>query len=258
MKTSPKRTLPSGGGELTFLQEASPANRSASLDEERERMITVSSGRTCLGRYAKFSPLGSLLRTLLVSSRWYSPQRRLKWDATVLSSKRITYTVKSKTSPLKQSAKVLNVQDIASNRLLFQLAPSVRPTKESECGLLPTPTSIDSGSGRMNKSLSPNAAERPTLALAARMGMLLSPSATDGIRTCFSMNALCKHNKKNAEKSNLGEQIAHIVGGGTGLLNPLFVEDMMGFPLMWTTLPFLSQHGEEKALKPTATHGCHK
>lgn len=28
-------------------------------------------------------------------------------------------------------------------------------------------------------------------------------------------------------------------------LSPLFTEEMMGFPLMWTTLPFLSQSGEQ-------------
>ena len=29
-------------------------------------------------------------------------------------------------------------------------------------------------------------------------------------------------------------------------LNPLFTEEMMGFPLMWTTYPFLSENGEPK------------
>lgn len=33
--------------------------------------------------------------------------------------------------------------------------------------------------------------------------------------------------------------------GKTSQLNPLFVEDMMGYPLMWTTLPFLSQNGDK-------------
>lgn len=33
--------------------------------------------------------------------------------------------------------------------------------------------------------------------------------------------------------------------GKTSRLNPLFVEDMMGYPLMWTTLPFLSQNGDK-------------
>ena len=35
------------------------------------------------------------------------------------------------------------------------------------------------------------------------------------------------------------------VGGGTSQLNPLFVEEMMGFPLMWTALPFLSPSGDK-------------
>lgn len=33
--------------------------------------------------------------------------------------------------------------------------------------------------------------------------------------------------------------------GKTSQLNPLFVEEMMGYPLMWTTLPFLSQNGDK-------------
>lgn len=45
--------------------------------------------------------------------------------------------------------------------------------------LLPTPTAIDAGSGRMNKSLSPNASERPTLAMASKMGLLPTPTAND-------------------------------------------------------------------------------
>jgi hypothetical protein len=32
--------------------------------------------------------------------------------------------------------------------------------------------------------------------------------------------------------------------GPTSRLSPLFTEEMMGFPLMWTTLPFLSASGE--------------
>ncbi|WP_374692586.1 DNA cytosine methyltransferase [Bacteroides thetaiotaomicron] len=42
-------------------------------------------------------------------------------------------------------------------------------------------------------------------------------------------------------------------GGRTSQLNPLFVEEMMGFPLMWTTLPFLSQNGDRNQLKDMET-----
>ena len=56
--------------------------------------------------------------------------------------------------------------------------------------------------------------------------------------------------------------------GKTSRLSPLFTEEMMGFPLMWTALPFLrsngiqetqtenevtSQSGAPKPSKPTAT-----
>ena len=58
----------------------------------------------------------------------------------------------------------------------------------------------------------------------------------------MTMDSLKSHNKENA---NLAEQIAHKVGGGTSQLNPLFVEEMMGFPLMWTALPFLSPSGDK-------------
>ena len=36
-------------------------------------------------------------------------------------------------------------------------------------------------------------------------------------------------------------------------LSPLFTEEMMGFPFLWTTLPFLRPSGAPKPSKPTAT-----
>lgn len=72
-------------------------------------------------------------------------------------------------------------------------------------------------------------------------GMLLTPSASDGLRSGMTMESLRNHNKPNAEKSNLAEQIAHKVGGGTSQLNPLFVTEMMGFPPDWLIHPFLSK-----------------
>ena len=70
-------------------------------------------------------------------------------------------------------------------------------------------------------------------------GLLLTPSATDGLRANFTMESLKGHNNPNAERSNLSEQIAHKVGGGTSQLNPLFVQEMMGFPEDWLVSPFL-------------------
>lgn len=88
--------------------------------------------------------------------------------------------------------------------------------------------------------------------------LLLTPSASDGLRGNLTMDSLMKHNKVNAEKSNLAEQIAHMIGGGPSQLNPLFTEEMMGFPLMWTTSPFLSTNGGRKVSKHTETPSSHK
>ncbi len=422
-----------------FSQEDSHASLSLSLVEERERRMTATSGHICFVQSGRFSRIGSLVRTLMESSRWFSPAKRLKWQTQIIFSKKVTYTERFKDSHLTKSARVLSEKVIKSNRLLFRLVPLVRPTDETECGLsqdvfsqmlptpnamdiqhkdmdinehgrrnskngktshslglqdmayadlLPTPTAIDNGSGRINKSPSPGASERPTLAMAARMdllptpmareiqhrkrvqelkdsgatefqsrkngasrpnglmdyinfhelyptpmardwkgctthgqkkrngnvygetlpdrvrrmasekmwggsliptptatdchgkvlaksmvsksgidrrtnlrnfptmiendmdgwGFLLTPQASDSKRCNMSMETLKNHKKKKGDpsKSNFAEQIAHKTGGGASQLNPLFVEEMMGYPLMYTALPFLSRSGVKK------------
>jgi hypothetical protein len=154
--------------------------------------------------------------------------------------------------------------------------------------LLPTPVASDIGGGRTNKSLSPNAAERPTLALAARKGLLPTPCSIEATKftktinpnsqmgqglTALAVNGLLptptamevKHSnrvkglKEQGAKGMYSRKNGALrpngltdfldfnnqVGGGTSQLNPLFVEEMMGFPLMWTALPFLSPSGDK-------------
>lgn len=291
-----------------FSQEDSPANLSPSLAEERERTITATSGHRCFERYGRYTPLGSLVKTLMESRRWWSPAKSLRWDAQTIFSKRITYTERKADSPSTKSVQTSKPKDIPSNRLLFQLVPSEHHTEETVFGLLPTvqtqglkqcnkkgktefvplyllptPNAMDiahkdmeiNERGRRNpkkgktdhslgledmavaqllptpcsieatkftKTINPNSQMGQGLTALAVNGLLLTPSATDGLRSTMTMDSLKSHNKENA---NLAEQIAHKVGGGTSQLNPLFVEEMMGFPLMWTALPFLSQSGDK-------------
>lgn len=112
-------------------------------------------------------------------------------------------------------------------------------------GLLPTPNAAE-GTNWTTK-YNPDSQMGRGLTAMALSGLLITPSATDGMRAAFTMDALKAHNKKNAERSNLAEQIAHKVGGGSSRLNPLFVAEMMGFPSLWTALPFLSPSGSRKA-----------
>ena len=355
MKTLPKQTSQSGTAKSMFSQEDSPANLSPSLAEERERTITATSGHRCFERYGRYTPLGSLVKTLMESRRWWSPAKSLRWDAQTIFSKRITYTERKADSPSTKSVQTSKPKDIPSNRLLFQLVPSEHRTEETESGLLPTvqtqglkqcnkkgktefvpldllptPNAMDiahkdmeiNERGRRNpkrgktdhslgledmavakllptpcsiegtkftKTINPNSQMGQGLTALAVNGLLptptamevkhsnrvkglkeqgvkgmysrkngalrpngltdfldfhylLTPMAADGMRANMNMQALKNHNK---EKANLSEQIAHKVGGGTSQLNPLFVEEMMGFPLMWTALPFLSPSGDK-------------
>lgn len=355
MKTLPKQTSQSGTARSMFSQEDSPANLSPSLAEERERTITATSGHRCFERYGRYTPLGSLVKTLMESRRWWSPAKSLRWDAQTIFSKRITYTERKADSPSTKSVQTSKPKDIPSNRLLFQLVPSEHRTEETEFGLLPTvqtqglkqcnkkgktefvpldllptPNAMDiahkdmeiNERGRRNpkrgktdhslgledmavakllptpcsieatkftKTINPNSQMGQGLTALAVNGLLpiptamevkhsnrvkglkeqgvkgmysrkngalrpngltdfldfhylLTPMAADGMRANMKMQALKNHNKENA---NLAEQIAHKVGGGTSQLNPLFVEEMMGFPLMWTALPFLSPNGDK-------------
>lgn len=74
-----------------------------------------------------------------------------------------------------------------------------------------------------------------------------------------------QHALHDRGKSNLGEEIAEMFGDGTSQntqLSPLFVAEMMGFPIDWTLAPFLNGlkstsdgdsavGGEKNQLKPT-------
>lgn len=383
MKTLPKQTSQSGTAKSMFSPEDSHANPSPSLVEERERTITATSGLRCFERYGRYTPLGSLVKTLLESRRWWSPAKSLRWDAQTIFSKRITYIEKKADSHSTKSVQISKPKDIPSNRLLFQLAVSERPTEGIEYGLLqeeyqqllltptavmitedpkkfkkrakkngyrngttygslasqvmfsdilptpnamdiphkdmeinergrrnpkkgktdhslgledmavakllPTPTAIDKGGGRINRSPSPNAADRPTLALAARKGLLPTPTAMEikhsnrvkglkeqGVKGMYSRkNGALRPNGltdfldfngmmstpsardwkgctnpgvKKVNGNVYGETLPDTVKkvtGSTSQLNPLFVEEMMGFPLMWTALPFLSPSGDK-------------
>jgi hypothetical protein len=284
MKILQRQTLVNGKEESMSSQADFLASLSPLQVRERERMITVTSGQKCYEQYAKSDPLGLLVKTLLESSQWFSPARRLKWEAKPLFSEKITEKeyCYDKSMSSKPSVKTLNEKDIPSNRCLFRLVPSERPTEETECGLLltgmmlPTPTSIDAGTGRINKSRSPNAKERPTIALAAKMGLLPTPNAREADKyakkynpnsqmgttlTAMAVNGMLptpRANKVNGidlnnpkiaqrNKGNLEEAVAKIIqntpleGGKTSQLNPLFVEEMMGFPCMTTVFPYLKK-----------------
>ena len=139
IQTSQKQTSDSEEEKLMSLQEVFLVNPFPSQAKERERTTTAISGLICSGPYMKSGPIGSLVRTLLASSRWYSPARRLRWEVNPLYSQRVTLYIKdNRNMLLKPFAVILNVKDIPSSQYLYRLAASVCPTGGTGFGLLPT------------------------------------------------------------------------------------------------------------------------
>ena len=224
----------------------SPASRSRLPANEEARKTTATSGRRCSEQYGRFVPNGSWARmftdSLIGRTDWFSTRCALTWK----------------------------MQATRSGRLYFRLLLSALPTAGTGCGLLPTvqtqglkrcengrtvffpvtmlptPTAIDAGSGRMNRSPSPNASERPTLAMAAKIGLLPTPTVNDA--TNASLPASLSTRKSGIAK--VAMQSGEYRAGAGFRLNPRYVAEMMGFPPNWTESPFrhgsgnLSKHSE--------------
>lgn len=231
-----------GEGRLTYSQEGFLASLFQRQESEGERKMTVISGRKCFGQYGRYDPLGLLVRTLLESPAWYNPAVRLRWKVKPLCLKRLTRKrYSSKNTLSRPSAEILSVRDIPSSRFLFQLAVSepltggtgygsLLPTVQTQglkvCGkngktkfmdvsLLPTPTAQDF------RRRGPNSKQQG-LPEADYKGLLLTPKAN-------SWKTPCEHGEGSPD---LQTYIAKKIGE-TSQLNPLFVSDMMGFPIMW-------------------------
>jgi hypothetical protein len=145
---------------LTSSAEASPANRSVSQANKKARKTIDTSGHTCMQLLNQRNPLGSLSKTLVASSMWHSMMCVLTW--------------KPKVTP--------------RNRLLFQLAVSKLPTKETESGssesLWPTPTTqeIEHPEAKLTKTgrrLSKDGKNSHSLGLADQVTMWPTPRATE-------------------------------------------------------------------------------
>ena len=260
------RILGDEGDGSTSSQEVSHASPFPLPAGERVRRTAVTSGLTCSVPFTRSGPVGLLVRTLVASSRWYSPARRLTWDVSPLCSERISlYTVSGRNTSSRPSAVILNVKDIPSSRCLFRLVPSVPRTEGTVSGLLPTPIASDfkvRGPGSQQKGL-------PEI---IREMLLPTPTATEihhwqRVERWKRQGRTSMHETEDGEKNPNGltdfldfhgllPTLEHIGRKGknprqgglpdffaqTGRsfqLNPLFVAEMMGFPTSWTVLPFL-------------------
>ena len=233
---------------------------------ERVRKTAVTSGLTCSVPFTRSGPVGLLVRTLVASSRWYSPARRLTWDVSPLCSERISlFTVSGRNTSSRPSAVILSVKDIPSSRCLFRLVPSVPRTEGTVSGLLPTPIASDfkvRGPGSQQKGLpeiirelllpTPTATEIhhwQRVERWKRQGRTSMHETEDGEKNPNGLTDFLDFHGllptlehigrkgKNPRQGGLPDSFAQT--GRSFQLNPLFVAEMMGFPTSWTVLPFL-------------------
>lgn len=269
IQTLQLRIFGSEGDGSTFSQEVSPASRFLSPASAEVRRTAVTSGLTCSVPFTRSGPIGLLVRTLVASSRWYSPVRRLTWDISPLFSERLSlYTASGKSTSWRPSREILSVKDIPSNRYLFRLVPSVPRTEGTVYGLLPTPMASDfktRGAGSAQKGL-PEVVREGLLPTPTAMeihhwqrverwkrqgrvsmhesedgeknpnglvdfldfyGLLPTPTARDwkGAPTLENF----ERTGKNPQQGSLPDFFAQT--GRSFQLNPLFVAEMMGFPV---------------------------
>lgn len=253
METSKQPILQDTGAKSTFLPEGSLANLFQSPESSKEQQTTVISGRKCFGQYKRFGRAGSLekmCRVLLAGpAGWCSSRCVLTWKA----------------------------KGTKYNRLLFQLAPSTPRIEGIESGLLPTPTAMmlgDQGMDKLDqrrerikktkgngngfgttlnemlkKELIPtpvsNDAKNITLPKSqtnwdsvvgyAIKGILPTPTASmytieDFVQAGYSF-------KDRPEYSKIYQ------ASGVSRLSPLYVSEMMGYPLDYLIKPFQDGSG---------------
>jgi hypothetical protein len=201
----------------TSLVVASLANPTQMQESDLAKKMRDTSGLRCLEQLGKFNQVGLWARTfadlLIGTGDWYSTRCKLTWK----------------------------IKATKSYRFYFQLVPLTHHTEETASGLLPTPTTMDqtNATATMKSTQVKEGSMRSvTLSRALAMGLIPTPLASD-----------CGEKVTGLEtQDSLSKRVREITGKPSQL-NPLFVEEMMGFPENWTTLPFLN--GEKKASKPT-------
>ena len=217
--------------ELIASSEGIPASRSVLPGSEGARKMTAISGRKCIGSWLPSGPVGSLLKTLLVTSIWASTKCFLTWK----------------------------VKNTPQSRLLYQLAPSMPRTDETGCGLWLTPRATDTGKGEKQETFLARMGDRSdrcAQSLAAQVqdqklwptprttgldggsnsrkaakarGMWPTPTTRDykGGRKPETLVA-----SGRGEKNSLNDAVT--IRDQHGSLNPTWVSGLMGFPKDWT------------------------
>lgn len=126
--------------------------------------------------------------------------------------------------------------------------------------MLPTPTAVDGmrGVNANTTTIENGRFVRTSETTGTKFGASLGQAAATGMLPTPKSQEARGNASRDRGKKNLTDEVSklHDHDGTSSQLNPLFVEEMMGFPENWTLLPFLN--GETNPSKPTETPSSHK
>ena len=131
-------------------------------------------------------------------------------------------------------------------------------------GLLPTPTARDekNPSSPDGKRIQRKMEQGYTIELndLAAMQLLPTPTCNDSTNASIPPSQ-AKRNDSITKRVLTGEIPTDYTPNADGTpfrLSPLFTEEMMGFPFLWTTLPFLKQDGDLNPSRHTEMQSSRK
>ena len=214
--------------QLTLFQEDSHASLLVSPGSAEARKMTVTSGLKCSALYKKSGPLGCLVRMCLESSIWHSTRCYLTWRASATPAK----------------------------RLLFQLAVSMPRTKGSESAFWPTMLASSLGSKGSQQMLQRMVDKGIMTAEEKRQmvrgnGGKINPEWDEWLMGYAKAHTSLLPTPRSADYKTA--PLNRFIGGGRyrnqldeleevtplgriGLLNPEWIEWLMGYPIGWTEL----------------------
>lgn len=200
--------------QLTLFAGDTHANRSPPPGSDSARTMTAISGRNIFDSYSRLNQVGLLAKMLLVTSRWGSTRCYLTWKVLVTPGR----------------------------RLLFQLSPSMPGTDVTEFGLWATPSASqggpydpDSPENIWNEThyVRPDGRKRQTKLIdQVKNRMLPTPTACDTRdRGNLRHPAIAKRAEKRQQL-----MLSQACSSEPGMLNPTWLEWLMGYPTGWTDL----------------------
>lgn len=241
-----------------FLPEDSPVSLTVLQENGKAKRMNATCGPKCLEQLEKFNHVGSLAKTFLAcligNGEWYSTKSKLTWKLRGLKS---------------------------SHHLYCQLVAKTLPIGEIDFGLWPTPDTIQRG--RPEIAIQMRDANLPLYTRRDKAGtgrqfsildfaiyhrLLPTPRANESTESLETINRrrektgmgmmnltailLATPNSRDEKgEGGNGKDLNRDLGIRGRQLNPQFVLEMMGFPVNWTELPFLS--GETNQSKQEET-----